>query len=254
MDSAESIQEAELQEVQESKQSSIDTTFITCKSPQAKDHHVSQVLEDFEKQNPEINRVIELLNKEEAKIEGLENAPLKEGEDSNEQDESSIDREKNELERAMDSVLNARGLIDIIKALYAIEKAMYELNLANKKPDAQQIQKEIAQSKDKPLTIDFLKESLKKLREGKNQIVAFSQNLKLQRAFAKELSRDISMYELATSKQAKSAYEKRIDKKLLEAKERFPNLQDNYPKMLQSAQRIIQPLEKSKEYIKGRGM
>ncbi|SQC36278.1 Uncharacterised protein [Helicobacter fennelliae] len=230
--------EQESTQTQKVKQT-IDTNFIECKNPQAKDKHADKVLEDFEKDYGDIDKVINLINKEESKLEKPQEEPQQQKEQ--EQEEPNIDKQKNELERAMDSILNARGFIDIIKALYAIEKAMYELKIASKKPDPQQVQEEIKKNKDKPLTMDFLKESIQKLREGKNKIVEYSKNIKLERAFAKELGKDIQMHDLVTDKEAKSAYEKRIDKKLVEAKDKFPNLQENFPKMLKAATEIIKP-------------
>lgn len=224
----------------------INMQFAECKSPQAKDNHAQKTLDEFERDYPDINQVIEILDKDTAKLNlSHDEKPL----EQDEQDETHIDREKNELERAMDGILNARGLIDIIKALYAIEKAMYELNLASKKPDPHKTQEEIKQSKDKPLTMNFLKESIKKLREGKNKITEFSRNIRLQRAFAKELNKDIQAYELVKDQESKSAYEKRIDKKLIEAREKFPDLQDNFPKMLKNASKILK--SSSQELVKG---
>lgn len=215
----------------------INTNFIECKSPQAKDKHADKILASFERDYSDIDTIIQLMDKEEAKLKTPQEA-----QESQLQEESTtinIDRQKNELDRAMDSVLNARSVIDIIKALYAIEKAMYELKIASNKPDPQTTQKDIENNKGKPLTIDFLKTSIQKLRAGKKAIMEFSKHIKLERAFAKELGKDITMHSLTTQNE-KSTYEKRINKKLTEAKEKFPDFQKHFPIMLKNATAIIE--------------
>lgn len=136
----------------------IDTNLIECKSPQAKDKHADKILANFERDS-DIDTIIQLMDKEETKLKIPQE--VQESQPQEEPTTMNIDRQKNELDRAMDGVLNARSVIDIIKALYSIEKAMYELKIASNKPDPQTTQKDIANNKNKPLTIDFLKTSIR---------------------------------------------------------------------------------------------
>lgn len=233
---------------QECKNLGIDTEFNTPKTPQAKNELADKVLEDFSRDYADIDKAISILQQEERKNGVAEPKPTQEAQEQ-EQD-TDIHREKNELDRAISSIAQTRSLTDILKAIYAIEKALYELKISQKKPSPEACLKQIQDSKGKPLTMDYLKEGIQKLKSGKDKIQDYAKNLRLQRAFAKGLSKDISMFEMVESKESKSAYIKRIDEKLIQAREKFPNLQENFPKMLKAATEIIQPIERGKNIAK----
>lgn len=66
-----------------------------------------------------------------------------------------------------------------------MEKALYELRLSAKKPDTEATKEEIMNAKNKPLTIDFVKQSLKKLKNAKEQIQDYSRILLLKERLQK---------------------------------------------------------------------
>lgn len=55
------------------------------------------------------------------------------------------------------------------------------------------------------------------------------------------------MHEMVDSTESKSAYARRIDKKLIQAREKFPHLENNFPKMLKTATEITKPTIKERD-------
>ena len=224
----------------EGEELGLDEKFIIPQIPKAKSEHAAKVIQDFSNSYADMDNVISLIQRDKQRLKQEEQASPQE----TPSEEKSLDREKNELDRAIASIAQVRSIVDILKALYAMEKALYELRLATKKPNTRDYMQQIQDSKHKPLTANFLKESLRVLKSSKEKIQEFAKHLQLERAFAKELRKDIAMLDLVESKESKAAYIKQIDKKLCEAREKFPSLEQNYPKMLQAATSAIkQPLQ-----------
>lgn len=231
---------------QEIEKIELDTTIHEFKTPREKNDYADKVLEDFAKEYSDIDNAINIIQKEESKNTAYNQTQQSEAQ-TQQEEENGNNREANELDRAINSITQSRGLVDILKAFYSMEKALYELKLSAKKPNAEATKEEIIHAKDKPLTIDFVKQSLKRLKNAKEQIQDYAKNLALQRAFAKELGKDIAMHQMVDSAESKSAYVRRIDEKLIQVREKFPYFENNFPKMLKTATEITKPTIKERD-------
>ncbi len=223
-----------------------DDNFIECKSPQEKDEHADKILKDFESHYKDIDKVIKMAQRQESKLpqEKPQAEQDKELTENKEQEGNS-----NELDRAINEITQARNVFEILSALYSIEKGMYELGIGEK-PKIEDFTKKFNEMKDKALDSKFLTQSIKTLKEGKEKIQDFSKNIKLERALAKELSKDIKMHELV-SESSKSAYIRKIDKKLESALLQCPQLKNDYPKMIKQAESICKGKENEKHQNQG---
>ncbi|WP_334087782.1 hypothetical protein [Helicobacter typhlonius] len=241
------IQEQQGQE-EEVNQPSLpfDDSFIECKSPQEKDEHADKILKDFESHYKDIDKVIKMAQRQESKLpqEKPQAEQDKELTENKEQEGNS-----NELDRAINEITQARNVFEILSALYSIEKGMYELGIGEK-PKIEDFTKKFNEMKDKALDSKFLTQSIKTLKEGKEKIQDFSKNIKLERALAKELSKDIKMHDLV-SESSKSAYIRKIDKKLESALLQCPQLKNDYPKIIKQAESICKGKENEKHQNQG---
>lgn len=216
-----------------------DDNFIECKSPQEKDEHADKILKD-------IDKVIKMAQRQESKLpqEKPQAEQDKELTENKEQEGNS-----NELDRAINEITQARNIFEILSALYSIEKGMYELGIGEK-PKIEDFTKKFNEMKDNALDSKFLTQSIKALKEGKEKIQDFSKNIKLERALAKELSKDIKMHDLV-SESSKSAYIRKIDKKLESALLQCPQLKNDYPKIIKQAESICKGKENGKHQNQG---
>ncbi|QOQ91971.1 hypothetical protein HW260_11560 (plasmid) [Helicobacter cinaedi] len=139
----------------------------------------------------------------------------------------------------MNEIQNSRNVFDFLKCLYDLEKGMYELGIG-KKPNPQ----EFSEKLNKILSIDFIKNSLSKIKESKERIQNFSKNLKLEIAFARQINKDIDLHDYSTHKDTKQEYIRRIDKSLESALKECPHIKADYPKMCKRAESLVKSLNK----------
>lgn len=218
------------------------TDFDLCKSPKAKEQHAENILKNYEEQYKDIDKAVSIMQKAEEDIKKPQSQEAKiHQEENNEAKEQEGD--SSTLDRAVNEIQNSRNIFDFLKCLYDLEKGMYELGIG-KKPNPQEFSEKLNKMKDKALSIDFIKNSLSKIKESKEKIQNFSKNLKLEIAFARQINKDIDLHDYSIHKDTKQEYIRRIDKNLESALKECPHIKVDYPKMCKRAESLVKSLGK----------
>lgn len=236
------LEQMEIGEKEQQKILSFSDDYTLCKSPKAKEQHAENILKNYEEQYKDIDKAISIMQKAEEGIKKPQSQEAKIHQEEN-NDAKEQEGDSSTLDRAVNEIQNSRNVFDFLKCLYDLEKGMYELGIG-KKPNPQEFSEKLNKMKDKALSIDFIKNSLSKIKESKEKIQNFSKNLKLEIAFARQINKDIDLHDYSTHKDTKQEYIRRIDKSLESALKECPHIKADYPKMCKRAESLVKSLNK----------